>query len=288
MKSGFINIYGRPNAGKSTLLNALLGEKISIVSSRVQTTRHRIKGILNGKNYQLIFSDTPGIITPAYKLQEKMMKAVNESLVDADLALLLVDVNEEPEAADKIFSALKLKAPALVIINKTDLATEDKTSALIRFFQARPYCKKVLAISAKTSFHKKEFLRALMEYLPEGSPYYPADELSDRQTRFFVSEFIREKIYAFTDDEIPYQAAVLINEFREKNSLVKITAEVIVQKETQKKIMIGEGGKNIKKLGTAARRDIEKFLDQKIFLELFVKVKPGWRENKLKLREYGY
>ena len=288
MKSGFVNIFGRPNAGKSTLLNALMGEKLAIVSPKVQTTRHRIKGILTEKDYQVIFSDTPGIIEPKYKLHEKMMQAVKSALEDADLALLLVDVKENWEECDTIFSALKLKVPAVVAINKIDLANEEKIKEAVDFFSAKPYCKKVVTISAASGINKKKLINSLLEFIPEGEPFFEGDDISDLNTRFFVGELIREKIYELAQDEIPYHTAVLIREYQEKETLVKIVADIIVHRETQKAILIGEKGSMIKKIGTSARKDIEAFIGQKIFLELFVKVKPKWRENELQLREYGY
>lgn len=288
MKVGFVNIFGRPNAGKSTLLNTLMGEKLAIVSSKVQTTRHRIKGILTEKDYQIIFSDTPGIIEPRYKLHQKMMDAVKGSLEDADVALLLVDVNENWEECDAIFSALQLQVPAIVVINKIDRAGEKKNREAILFFETKPYCRKVLAVSALTGINKKKFLKPVLEFLPEGEPFYSGDDISDLQTRFFVAELIREKIYENFEEEIPYQATVMVNEFKQKTGLIKISADIIVQRETQKAIIIGGGGSMIKKVGTEARQSIESFLDQKIFLELFVKVKEKWRDNELYLKEYGY
>jgi GTPase len=288
MKSGFVNIFGRPNAGKSTLLNALMGEKLAIVSPKVQTTRHRIKGILTEKNYQIVFSDTPGIIEPKYKLHEKMMHAVKDALEDADLAMLLADIKDDWKECDAIFSSLKLKVPAIVVINKIDLADPGKIKAAVDFFSEKNYCKKAITISALSGINKKKLVNAILEFLPEGEAFYPADEVSDLNTRFFVSELVREKIYELAKDEIPYHTTVLIREYQEKNTLVKIVADIIVQRETQKAILIGEGGKMIKKIGTAARKDIEQFIQRKVFLELFVKVKPKWRENETYLREYGY
>ncbi len=288
MKSGFVNIFGRPNAGKSTLLNALMGEKLAIVSPKVQTTRHRIKGIITEKDYQVVFSDTPGIIEAKYKLHEKMMGAVKNALEDADLALLLVDVQENWKEADTIFEALHLKVPAVVAINKIDLEGPDKIKEAVDFFAARPYCKKVITISAASGINKKKLVNAMLEYLPEGEPFYEGDDITDLQTKFFVGELIREKIYGLAQDEIPYQTTVLIREYQEKTTLVKIVADIIVQRETQKMILIGEKGSMIKRIGTEARKDIEAFIDQKVFLELFVKVKPDWRQNELKLKEYGY
>lgn len=288
MKSGFVNIFGRPNAGKSTLLNALMGEKLAIVSPKVQTTRHRIKGILTEKDYQVIFSDTPGIIEPKYKLHEKMMQAVKSALEDADLALLIVDIKENWQECDAIFSALRLKVPAIVVLNKIDLSDKATTEEATAFFSARPYCKKVVTISAATGINKKKFINELLAFLPEGDPFYDGDDISDLNTRFFVSELIREKIYELAEDEIPYHTAVLVREYQEKTTLVKIVADIIVHRETQKAILIGEKGTMIKKIGSEARKDIEAFIGQKVFLELFVKVKPKWRENELQLREYGY
>lgn len=288
LKSGFVNIFGKPNAGKSTLLNALMGEKLAIVSPKVQTTRNRIKGILNGDNYQIIFSDTPGIIEPRYKLHEKMMKAVKDALEDADLAILLVDIKDNWEEADQVFTALNLKVPAVVLLNKIDLVDQEKLKAATDFFSSRPYCKKLIPISALSGINNKKLINALLEFLPEGVPFYEGDDISDLNTRFFVSEIIREKIFDLAEDEIPYHTAVLIREYQEKNTLVKIVADIIVHRETQKAILIGEKGTMIKKIGTAARKDIEAFIDRKVFLELFVKVKPKWRENELQLKEYGY
>lgn len=288
MKTGFVNIFGRPNAGKSTLLNALMGEKLAIVSPKVQTTRHRIKAIMTEKDYQVILSDTPGIIEPKYKLHEKMMQAVKGALEDADVALLIVDVNENWEESHTIFDALRLKVPAIVLVNKIDRASQEKIKEAIEFFESKTYCKKAVGISAQSGINLKKFLQPILELLPEGEPFYTDDDISDLPTKFFVSELIREKIYEMAQDEIPYHTAVLIREYKEKTTLVKIVADIIVHRETQKVILIGEKGSMIKKIGTAARTDIEAFLQQKVFLELFVKVKPKWRENEMQLKEYGY
>jgi len=288
MKTGFVNIFGRPNAGKSTLLNLLMGEKLAIVSPKVQTTRHRIKGILTEKDYQVIFSDTPGIIEPKYKLHEKMMQAVKNSLEDADVALLILDINDDWNACDDIFSSLKLKVPAMVVINKIDTVGKEKRQDAKSFFADRIYSKKIVAISARESRYKEEILKNILEFLPEGEKFYDEDEITDLSTRFFVAELIREKIYELFEEEIPYQATVIVQEFKEKTTLVKIRAEIIVQRETQKAIILGEGGKMIRKLGTVSREEIEKFLNQKVFLELFVKVRDKWREREDYLREFGY
>jgi GTP-binding protein Era len=288
VKSGFVNIFGRPNAGKSTLLNVLMGEKLAIVSPKVQTTRHRIKTILTEKEYQIVFSDTPGIIEPKYKLHEKMMDAVKNALEDADVALLIVDINEKWEEDDAIFEALKLRVPAIVVVNKIDRASPEKIKEAIAFFEGKKYCHKAITVSALSGINIKKFLKPILDLLPEGEPFYTGDDISDLPTKFFVSELIREKIYQLAEDEIPYHTAVLVREFTEKTTLIKIVADIIVQRETQKVILIGEKGSKIKKIGTEARKDIETFLQRKVFLELFVKVKPKWRENEMQLKEYGY
>ena len=288
MKSGFVNIFGKPNAGKSTLLNALMGEKLAIVSHKVQTTRHRIKAILTSPDYQIIFSDTPGIIEPKYKLHEKMMQAVKGSLEDADVALLITDAKEDPEESNVIFSFLKLKAPAIVILNKADAVSEDVLVKSANFFKDQSYCKQVVIISALKKKGIDELLAAILLLLPEGAPFYEGDDISDLPTKFFVSELIREKIFLLYGEEIPYHSTVLVHEFKEKSTLIKIGADIIVQRDTQKGIMLGEGGKMIKQLGTLARKDIEEFLGSKVFLELFVKVRPKWRDNEMQLKEYGY
>ena len=288
MKVGFVSIFGKPNAGKSTLLNALMGEKLAIVSPKVQTTRHRIKGILTEKDYQVIFSDTPGIIEPRYKLHEKMMQAVKNSLEDADLSLLLLDIHDDREENDRLFTALKLKAPAIVVLNKTDGVAPEKIRQATEFFAAKPYCREVIAISALKKTNLPALLTAVLAVLPEGQPFFEGDDLTDLPTKFFVGELIREKIFYLYGDEIPYQAAVLVQEFKEKSTLTKIRADIIVQRETQKGIILGEGGKMIRELGSQARADIEKFIDRKVFLELFVKVRPKWRDTETFLKEYGY
>ncbi len=289
MKSGFVNIFGKPNAGKSTLLNALIGEKLAIVSSKVQTTRHRIKAFLSKPGeYQIIFSDTPGIIEPKYKLHEHMMKNVKSALEDADVALLLADATEDKNEVDNLFKSINLKSRSILILNKIDKLSNNKVDEVKSFYEKQPYAKNLVTISALKQFNLNELLTKILELLPEGEPFYNEDELTDLPTKFFVSEMIREKIYELFSEEIPYQTAIVINEFKEKQSLIKIQADIIVQRESQKAILLGEKGSMIKKLGTIARQDIEKFLQQKIFLQLFVKVKPKWRDNELQLKEYGY
>jgi GTP-binding protein Era len=288
MKVGFVSIFGKPNAGKSTLLNALMGEKLAIVSPKVQTTRHRIKGILTEKDYQVIFSDTPGIIEPRYKLHEKMMQAVKNSLEDADLGLLLLDIRDNWEENDQLFQALQLKAPAIVVLNKIDGMAAEKITEARAFFTGKSYCKEIVALSALKKTNVPGLLDTVLRYLPEGQPFFEGDDLTDLPVKFFVGEMIREKIFLLYGDEIPYQATVLVQEFKEKSTLTKVRADIIVQRETQKGIILGDGGKMIKRLGSEARKDIEEFIDRKVFLELFVKVRPKWRDTDIFLKEYGY
>jgi GTP-binding protein Era len=290
MKVGFVNIFGKPNAGKSTLLNAIMGEKMAIVSSKVQTTRHRIKAFLNKPDeYQIIFSDTPGIIDPKYKLHEKMMGAVKSALEDADIALLMVDVRDDFEEIDAMFTALKLKVPCIVVMNKSDLAVGGRVKEANAYFSTKPYCSKIISISALNNSDIDRLLKVVLQLIPEGGhPFFDQEDLSDMPTKFFVSEIIREKIYQLFGEEIPYHTAVLVNSFKEQPLIVKIQADIIVNRETQKSIIIGQGGKMIKEIGTLARKDIEEFIGSKVFLELFVKVKPKWRDNDTKLKEFGY
>ena len=289
MKVGFVNIFGKPNAGKSTLLNAMLGQKLAIVSSKVQTTRHRIKGFLTEKDkYQVIFSDTPGIIEPRYKLHERMMQSVKNAMEDADVAIFLMDIKDNAEENSQLFASLKLQAPCIVVLNKIDAVKPGKVKEAEEYFAKQPYCKKVICISALKETNVKEMVTEIIGLLPEGEPFYPEDDVTDLSTKFFTAEMIREKIYELFGDELPYHSAVIINEFKESPSIIKIQADVIVQRESQKAIMIGEGGKMIKQLGTLARIDMEKFLEQQVFLQLFIKVKPKWRDNEQQLKEYGY
>jgi len=288
MRSGFVNIIGKPNAGKSTLLNAFIGEKLAIVSSKVQTTRHRIRAFLNGPDYQIVFSDTPGVIEPKYKLHEKMMHAVKSSMEDADVCLLVADLRDDFLELDNIFSSLKIKMPAILVLNKCDMVKKERIEMAEEYFKDKPYCKKTVTISAATKLNVDQLQLAIIGMLPEGEPFYDQEDLTDLPTRFFAGELIREKIFDLFDEEIPYQTTVMISAFEEKNTLIKISAEIIVQRESQKAIILGTGGAMIKKLGTLSRHSLESFLDSKIFLELHVKVRNNWRNNELYLNEYGY
>lgn len=288
-QSGFVNIFGAPNAGKSTLLNALLGERLVITSHKVQTTRHRIVGILTEPNYQIVFSDTPGIIEPKYKLHQKMMLQVKSALEDADVAILMHDINEPIEEFQAIVDMLKLKVPAILLLNKIDTIKDKKViEERIKLYAEKFPQYKVVGVSAQTRKNIDKILPLILQHLPEGMPYYPDDSMSDRPVRFFVSELIRQQIYELYHEEIPYHAAVLIQSFEEKPNLNVIKAEIIVSRETQKVIIIGKGGSLIKQLGINARKAIEEFLGAKVHLELFVKVRPKWRDNENYLKEYGY
>lgn len=288
-RSGFVNIFGPPNAGKSTLLNALLGEQLAITSHKVQTTRHRILGIMNEPGYQIIFSDTPGIIEPKYKLHQKMMLQVKSALEDADVALLIADITKDPAEFQPIVDGLKLRVPALLLLNKTDLIkTPQELDERVAAYQELFPKLQTITVSALHGGANPGLIDRILTMLPEAPPYYPDDNLSDRPTRFFVSEIIREQIYSLFQDEIPYHAAVIIQSFEEKQQLDVIKADIIVSRETQKMILLGKGGKGIKELGIRSRKKIEDFLQRKVHLELFVKVRPKWRDNEAHLREYGY
>ena len=288
-KSGFVNIFGPPNAGKSTLLNALLGEQLVITSPKVQTTRHRILGILNDPNYQIIFSDTPGIIEPKYKLHEKMMRQVKSALEDADVVLLMNDITLHPDSFEPVLKLLRLKVPTILLLNKTDLLKSKVAlrAQLALYKEAFPKWE-LLPVSAQTKADVDKILPMVLKHLPEAPPYYPEDSISDRPVRFFVSELIREQIYQLYQDEIPYHTAVIIQAFEEKSTLDVIKAEIIVSRETQKMILLGKGGSGIKQLGINARKKIEEFVQRKVHLELYIKVRPKWRDNENYLREYGY
>lgn len=286
-RAGFVNILGKPNAGKSTLLNALTGEKLAIISPKVQTTRHRILGILTQPDYQIVFSDTPGIIDPKYKLQEKMMGAVKTATEDADVALLMMDARDDIEEVQQVFSPLPLKVPKILVINKCDLIPDAALARIKEAFKPEQWAAHA-GISALKQQNIDLLVKEIVKLLPEGPPFYPEDVLTDRPVRFFVSELIREKIYTLFREEIPYQTTVLLRQFEEKKTLTKISADIIVQRESQKGIILGEKGKGIKQIGSLSRQDIEQFLERKVFLELHVKVRNKWRDKENFLKEYGY
>ena len=288
-KAGFVNIIGNPNAGKSTLMNALVGERISIITSKAQTTRHRIMGIVNGEDFQIVYSDTPGILKPNYKLQEGMMQFVSSALADADILLLVVDLTDdksiEPETFDRI---KKIQAPIILLLNKIDLVVTMKADEEeIRWKRLLPNAE-IMKISALNEKNAAAVFNKIIAILPEHPAYYPKDELTDKPEKFFVAEIIREKILRNFQEEIPYSVEIVVEEFKENDIIVKIRAIIFVVRESQKGIILGSGGSAIKKLGTVARLDIEKFLQKKVYLELFVKVDKDWRDSERQLKRYGY
>jgi len=287
-KAGFVSIVGKPNAGKSTLMNSLVGEKMSIVTPKAQTTRHRILGIVNEEDYQIVFSDTPGVIKPAYSLQESMMNFVQGSLIDADVILFVTDINERYDETDVIKKLKNTSSPVAVLINKIDKSSEEEVIKKIAYWQETLNPATIFAISALHGHNIQAVLPFVLENLPEHAPYYAKDELTDRSERFFVSEIIREKVFKLYEKEIPYSTEVIITTFKEEGKLTRISAEIIVERDSQKNIIIGKGGAMIKKVGTYAREDIEVFLQKKVFLELFVKVISDWRSKKNYLRSFGY
>lgn len=288
-KAGYVNIIGEPNVGKSTLLNALLGEQLVITNPKAQTTRHRILGIINGEDHQLILSDTPGILDPQYRMHQSMMRAVDEALIDADLLIVLVELGQRPEKAENVVKrAQRFKGPMLVLVNKVDTGTEDVIMEALHAWQNTFPEAKVVPLSALHGLNVNELRQYLIDHLPEHPPYFDKEDLSDRNMRFFVSEMIRERVLAFYKQEIPYSTEVVVNSFEEGEALTKIQADVIVMRESQKGIIIGQGGKALRKLGTEARIAIERFVGTKVFLDLRVKVDEDWREDERKLKRYGY
>jgi GTP-binding protein Era len=287
-KAGFVSIIGKPNAGKSTLMNALVGEKMSIITPKAQTTRHRILGIVNTDEYQIVFSDTPGIIKPHYELHERMMHQVEGSIVDADLILLVTDIYEEYDEEDVIKKLNGSEAPLLVLVNKIDQSDEEAVKKKIEYWQEKLNPKAVFAISALHDHNVISVMNFVIEHLPEHPAYYEKDQLTDRNDRFFASEMIRAQILKQYKKEIPYSAEVIVTAFVEGEKLHRISAEIIVERDSQKNIIIGEGGKMLKIVGTYARRDMEDFFQKKVFLEMFVKVIPDWRSKKNYLKKFGY
>lgn len=288
-KSGFVNIIGCPNVGKSTLMNALVGERLSIVTSKAQTTRHRIMGIVNGPNYQVVFSDTPGIIKPVYKLQEKMMHFVINAFSDADLFLLITDVFEDIELdPDYLTRLAATNTPILLLINKLDIATQEKLEEKVMKWKGLLPKAEIIAVSAIKKFNIERVMERIVELLPPGEPYYANDEFTDKTERFFVSEIIREKILLNYSKEIPYSVEVVVNAFKEDEKIIRIQADILVERDSQKGIIIGDKGAAIKKTGMQARKEMEAFFKKHIHLELFVKVDKDWRNNDRKLKNYGY
>ncbi|MFM7175951.1 MAG: GTPase Era [Bacteroidota bacterium] len=287
-KAGFVAIIGKPNVGKSTLLNAMLGEQLSVVTHKAQTTRHRIKGIMNGENYQVVFSDTPGVLKPAYTLQERMMDAVDSSLEDADAVLLVVECGEK-KAADEIVERLqKSKLPLVIAINKVDLTDQEQLELAVEYWQTSLAPKAIVPVSATEGFHTEQLKDVLVSLMPEGPAYYSKDDLSDRNVRFFVTEMIREQILKQYSKEVPYSCEVIVNEYKEDAEIDRIRCEIIVDRESQKAILLGNKGSAIKQLGIHSRKRIEQFIGKHIFLELTVKVRTDWRNDPKTLDRLGY
>ncbi len=288
-KAGFVNIVGSPNVGKSTLMNQLIGEKLSIVTSKAQTTRHRILGIVNDENYQIVFSDTPGVVNSAYKLHENMMDYVNTSLNDADILLFVTHPFEkETNHKETLEKIKKLKIPVLCLINKVDLTDQEKLEELVNHWKNVLPNAKVLPISALHGFGIDQVWNEIIEHLPESPPYYEKDAITDRPMRFFIAEIIREKIFIHLKKEIPYATQVEIEEYKELPDIIHIRALIIVERNSQKGIIIGKGGSMLKRIGYEARKEIEQFVGKKVFLETFVKVDKDWRSSERKLKKYGY
>ena len=288
-RSGFVNIIGNPNVGKSTLMNALVGEKLSIITSKMQTTRHRIKGIVNGEDFQIVYSDTPGILKPVYKLQESMLKFVDTALTDADILLYVTDVIEDfdknKEYLEKIVNS---KVPVILLINKIDLTDQPSLIKLVERWKKVIPLAEIIPISAIEKFNLDYVFKRVLANLPEGPAYFSKDELTDRNERFFAQEIIREKILLNYEKEIPYSVEIEVETFKNDPKLLSIGAVIYVERETQKGIIIGHEGKALKKVGTEARLDMEEFFDKKVFLQLFVKVAKDWRNRESQLRGFGY
>ncbi len=289
-KAGFVNIIGRPNAGKSTLMNAFIGQKLSIITPKAQTTRHRIIGIANGENYQVVFSDTPGIIKPKYKLQEKMMDFVEEAFTDADIMLFIIDITDKSgEIDNNLYSKLNaLSIPLIVAINKVDLAEGTNFTFVVDELRQKLPKSEVYLISALHGFNISELFNRILELLPVNPPYYPKEDLSDKNIRFFVAEIIREKIFMNYHKEVPYSVQVEIDSYKEEPKIDKISATIYVERDSQKGIIIGKNGEALKKIGISARKDIESFIGKQVFLELYVKVKKDWRNDDKILKSFGY
>ena len=288
-KSGFVNIVGKPNAGKSTLLNQLMGEKLAIVTQKAQTTRHRIFGIYNEEDLQIVFSDTPGVLDPKYELQEKMMDFVKDSLQDADVFLMIIDINDRGEPSEFLIEKLnKIPVPVLILINKIDESNQESMEKVIEFWHGKIPKAEILPISALHGINTDLILPKLKSLLPENPPYYDKDQFTDKSERFFVNEAIREKILLNYEKEIPYSVEVVTEQFKEKEGIIFIDSIIYVERDTQKGIVIGHKGEAIKKVGIQAREDLEKFFQKKIHLNLFVKVKKDWRKNDRDLKNFGY
>lgn len=287
-RAGFVNIIGKPNVGKSTLMNELVGEKLSIITAKKQTTRHRILGIVNEDDYQIIFSDTPGYLKPNYKLQESMMKFVEDALLDADVFLYITAADEKDEDDDIVEKLKNTEVPVIVVINKIDLSDQKKIEKLYDAWQEKIPNAKILPLSALHKFNIDTLFKLILELIPECPPYYPKDEMTNKTMRFFVSEIIREKIFLNYHEEVPYSTEVIVDAYKDEKKIINIMAYIFVIRESQKAIILGHEGKAIKKAATEARLDIEEFVGKKVFLEIRVKVNKDWRDDPKKLKQLGY
>ena len=288
-KAGFVNIIGNPNVGKSTLMNALVGERLSIITKKAQTTRHRILGIVNTDAYQIVFSDTPGILKPAYELQESMMTFVKSAFEDADILLFMVEIGEKELKNEAFFNKINhSEIPVLLLLNKIDKSDQEYVMKQIAYWQEKVPHAEIHAISALESFNIQSVLDRIIELLPESPPYYPKDQITDKSERFFVNETIREKILMHYKKEIPYSVEVDTEEFIDTAKIIRIRSVIMVERETQKGILIGHKGNALKRVGTEARKDLEKFFKKKVFLEMYVKVNKNWRSNDNQLKRFGY
>ena len=288
-RAGFVNIIGNPNVGKSTLMNALVGEKLSIVTAKAQTTRHRIMGIVNGEDYQIVYSDTPGILKPNYRLQKSMMNFVDTAIGDADIILYVTDTVEKGDKNDEYISKLqKIDCPVVLVINKIDISSQDQVLELMNWWKEQLPKAIIFPASAQEKFNLDNIFDAIVSNLPEAPAWYDKDVFTDKNLRFFASEIVREKIFLNYKEEIPYSCEVEIEEFKEGSERYDISAVIYVMRETQKGIIIGKGGQSLKKVGTQARIEMEDFFQKKVFLSLYVKVDPDWRESKKELKRFGY
>ena len=288
-KSGYVSIVGNPNVGKSTLVNKLIGRDLTITTPKAQTTRHRILGLINGENYQLVLSDTPGIIDPAYEMQNSMMNFVKESLVDADVLIYMIAVDEDQTRDEKLLDKIKkIKIPLLVLINKIDSSNQKELESAVSYWSSVFSSAKIIPISALTGFFVEELLQIIIELLPESPAYFPKDQLSDKSERFFVNEAIRKSILQIYDKEVPYAVEVITESFKEEEKIIRIQSVIFVERDTQKGIIIGHKGEQLKRVGTSARKDIQTFFGKKVHLELFVKVEKNWRSNPKQLKRFGY
>ncbi|GAA4813831.1 GTPase Era [Litoribaculum gwangyangense] len=288
-KAGFVNIIGNPNVGKSTLMNAFVGEKLSIITSKAQTTRHRILGIVNGEDFQVVFSDTPGIIKPAYELQESMMGFVKSAFEDADVLLYMVEIGEQELKDETFFNKItNSKIPVLLLLNKIDKSDQEQLETQVQLWAKKVPNAEIIPISALEGFQVKEVFDRIIELLPESPPFYPKDQLTDKPERFFINETIREKILLYYKKEIPYAVEVDTEEFFEEDNIIRVRSVIMVERETQKGIIIGHKGTALKRVGVEARKDLEQFFGKQIHLELYVKVNKNWRSNQNQLKRFGY